>query len=306
MRAHVFLHRHAAIPQLTSATPQLTSATPQPMAVSQERSSVDSAGVTSIVSPLATPQTSAVSEERVAEVRESIDKFEEDFFEIQYATEESLSHQACRDPKFFNKFRAYLRNLPHSKRAVHSRFFSKHLNIIIHADNIDVILDILRHYCSYTNYELILHLVKKFCEAELKQRMLDYRESFRSFEMSTTIDVYLCAISARPELGEICEGFIRMAMKINKPPSECTLYEIRQLNEEIAKNSSLEPFSIYTAGIATNCVRVVLGIHPECVESVVESMTPDFHQTHHLTEVSIDGRDITFCRLVRNSLYFTR
>ena len=233
----------------------------------------------------------------MTEVRESIDQFEEEFFEIQYDTEESLSEKACREPKFFGKFRAYLHNLPPSKRAVHTQFFSKHLDIIINAENINKIFAILRSYCNYSNYELILHLVRKFCEAALKQRMLAYRESFQSFEIATTVDVYLCAISAFPELGKICEGFVRMAVIINKPPSECTLYEIRQLNEQIAKNSTSAPVSIYTASITTNCVRVVLGIHPDCVECVVMTMTPDFQQTHHLTEVSIDGRDITLCRV---------
>ena len=238
-----------------------------------------------------------MSEERVAEVWERIDQFEEEFFEIQYDTEVSLSEKACQEPKFFGKFRAYLRNLPPSKRAVHIKFFHNHLPQIIHAENIDAILDILRSYCNYSNYQLILHVVRKFCETALKQRMLEYNVSFQSFEMATTVDVYLCVIRARPELGTICEGFIQMAAKINKSPSECTLYEIRQLNEDIAKNSSSEPFSIYTASITMNCVRVVLGIHPECVESVVETMTPDFQQIHHLTEVSIDGRDITLCRV---------
>ena len=253
----------------------------------------------SVPRPLDIPEVLSVSEERVAEVKESIEHFEEEFFDLSYDTRKSLCKKESHDPEFFELCRTYLCDLPASKRAVHVKFFSKNICYILRAENIDKIFAVLRDYCNYSNYELILHLVRKFCEAALKQRMLDYRKSFQSFEMATTVDVYLCAISARPELGEICEGFVRMAVIINKSASECTLYEIRQLNEDIAKNSSLEPFSIYTASVTMNCVRVVLGIHPECVESVVMTMTPDFQQTHHLTEVSIDGRDITLYQLVR-------
>ena len=239
-----------------------------------------------------------MSEEKVAEVRESIANFEEEFFDIKYDTQVSLSEKAYQDPKMFNRFRAYLHELPPSKRAVHIRFFRKHSDNIINAKNVDAIFDILRSYCNYSNYQLILHVVKKFCEAALKQRMLDYNESFQSFEMATTVDVYLCARSARPE-GEICRGFTQMALKLNKSTSQCTLHEIRRLKESIAEAASIEPYSMYIESEAEGSVLIVLGIHPDCVESVVMTMTPDFQQIHHLTEVSIDGRDITLCRLVR-------
>ena len=68
-------------------------------------------------------------------------------------------------------------------------------------------------------------IVKRFCNEELKQRMLSYRDSLTAFEKTTTVDVYLCAISARPD-GAISAGFVKMTMKMNKAPSQCTLHEI--------------------------------------------------------------------------------
>lgn len=62
--------------------------------------------------------------------------------------------------------------------------------------------------------------------------MTTYRDSLLSFEKTTTVDVYLCAISAQ---GRIWAGFIRMAMCLNKLPAECTLYEIRILKESLEK-----------------------------------------------------------------------
>ena len=74
--------------------------------------------------------------------------------------------------------------------------------------------------------------------------MTSYRDSLIAFEKSTTVDMYLCAISAHPG-GEIMKAFIRMTMKINKPSSECTLYEIRQLKESIQEEAALQSYAIY-------------------------------------------------------------
>ena len=239
-----------------------------------------------------------MSEEKVAEVRESIEQFEDEFSRLKYGTRKSLREREKQDPDLFDMCQAYLRDLPASKKKVHIKFFGKHKDDILKAENIDKILDILVEYCDYRNYELILPLIRMFCEAALKQRMLDYKKSFQSFEMDTTVDVYLCAISAHPE-GKTCRGFTQMALKLNKSTSQCTLHEIRQLTNDIAEEASIPSYCVYIGGISESSVMVVLGIHPGCVESVVMTMTPDFQQTHHLTEVSIDGRDITLCRPVR-------
>ena len=71
--------------------------------------------------------------------------------------------------------------------------------------------------------------------------MLSYRDSLTAFERTTTVDVYLCAISALPD-GAI---FVKMAMRLNKAPSECTLHEIRELKESIDEEASLESYAMY-------------------------------------------------------------
>ena len=73
---------------------------------------------------------------------------------------------------------------------------------------------------------------------------MKYRDSLIIFEKSTTVDVYLCAISARPG-GKLRRAFIRMTMKLNKPPSACTLYEVRELKESNEEEASLEAKTMY-------------------------------------------------------------
>ena len=245
---------------------------------------------TPAINPTQSPQ---VSTARVREVEDQIQEFKDEFFDLKFDAKEYLSEKETQEVKFLAKFRSYLLDLPISKRAVHARFFDQNKDEISKADNTEKIFDILRPYCNYSNYDIILHLIKKFCDAALKKRMLDYRDSFKNFEMTTMIDIFLCAISASQE-GEIHRAFSQMVMTIDKPASECTLHEIRQLTESLVENADVHSYSAYIESVATGSVLVVLRIPQSCVVWVGMAMTPDFMYNHHLREASIDGEDITY------------
>ena len=179
---------------------------------------------------------------KVAEVKMVIKEFEDAFSELMSVTQSSMSDKESQDRKFLNKFRVHLLVLPVSKKAIHVKFFRESEGDILKAKNIGKLIAILSRYCNYTNYEIILHLVEKFCEAALKKRMLYYRDLLMRFEMVTTVEIYLRAISAGRK---IIEAFSRMLMKIDKPASVCTLHEIRMLKEDLAKEASLHSYGMY-------------------------------------------------------------
>ena len=234
--------------------------------------------------------TSAQLSARVVEVKVAIKEFEDAFSELMSDTRSSMSDKESQDRKFLDKFRDHLLVLPVSKRAIHVKFFYDSEDDILEAKNIRKLFAILSRYCNYTNYEIILHLVEKFCEAALKTRMLNYRDSLEKFEKATTIDIYLCAISARRK---ILEAFSQMVVKINKPASVCTLHEIRQLKEELAETAALHSYCVYIESVAKSSVRVVLRFPLFCIRWIRAALTPDFQHTHHLIEVSVDGKDLT-------------
>jgi hypothetical protein len=280
-------------PQLSVDTPAQSDAAPLPPTVTTTTETAKP-----LVPAINPAQSPAVNMERVAQVRAGkteaeIEKFEEEFSDLKSDTREFLSDKESQNPKFLARFRDHLLDLPVSKRAIHARFFYKNENEIFKAENIERIFAILRPYCNYSNYDIILHLVKKFCDDPLKKRMLDYRDSFDSFEEVITVDIYLCAISVHPK-SDVYQAFSKMIMTIDKPACECTLRAIRQLRESLAESADIHSYSAYVECMTTNSVLVVLRIPPSCVVWVGVAMTPDFMQAHHLTDVSIDGKDITF------------
>ena len=244
------------------------------------------------VPPPIPPHSKAhIFQRKVAEAEGSIERLQEEFSDLKSDARESLSERESQDPKFVRKFRDHLLDMPVTKKQVHVRFFSRNEDDILKAETIQKLFLILGHYCNYTNYEIIFHVVKRFCHP-LKGRMTSYRDSLVAFEKSTTVDVYLCAISARPG-GKISEGFIRMTMKISKSPSECSLYEIRELKESIEENASLESYGMYIDNPGEGSVLVVLHVHKEVCRIVVTVLTPDFRNKHLLTEVTVDGKRLT-------------
>ena len=227
---------------------------------------------------------------RVQHVKMIIEQLQDSFTSVVFKTQSALCQKESQDPEFVDFFRHYLLFFPLSKKATDVKFFRDSEDDILKAENIRKLFAILSRYCNYLNYEIILHLIKKFCEDVLKKTMLDYCKSLEQFEMTTTVDVYCRAISAGKKLSL---EFKQMALKIEKPSSECTLHEIRKLKEEIAEESALPSYSVYIESVAESSVLVVLRFPPGCAGWVLAAMTPAFLHTHCMTEVVVDGKQLT-------------
>ena len=195
--------------------------------------------------PMACPSSPSSPSDRVSQVRAEIDRLSDTFSDLMSDTRDEMCMRERVDPAFLKRFRDRLLNLPVAKKAPHTKFFHEKLDDILRAKDMEQIFAILQCYCSYRNYAVLREVVRKFCEAALQRRMQEYCESLEKFEKATFIDVYLKAIEAGVVL---YSEFIKMAIKINKPTSECTLHEVRKLKEAIAERASLQPYSIYLGG----------------------------------------------------------
>ena len=283
------------LPVPTTTSVPLTPATVSPIQpvttpAQSEVAPVVTAPTPAVVDAVQPFNPAVTSTARVAEVENAIEEFEDTFSDIKFDAQSSLSEKESRDSKFLDKFRHHLLDLPVSKKAIHAKFFYESEDDILEAKNVKKLFAILGRYSNYSNYDILLHFIKKFCEAALKKRMLDYRDSLVKFEMATTIDIYLGAIKAGCT---ILKAFSQMVMKIDKPASVCTLHDIRVLKEELAETAALQSYCMYIESVAESSVRVVLRFPPSCIRWLVTALTPDFQHTHHLIEVSVDGKDLT-------------
>ena len=236
-------------------------------------------------------QSSQIDQEKIVIVKEQIASFKWKFSHLMVDVQMSLSVAEKKDNTFLAKFCMHVLALPVSKKPMHKSFFRESEDEILGAKSSKKIVAILNRYCDYSNYEIIFCIVREYCDDHLKENILEYQETFTKFEIDTTIEIYVQAISVRPG-SEICKEFTRMAMKINKLPSECNLHEIRQLKESIAEEASIHSYSVYIERKQEGSVRVVLRIQPEAVGLIAAAMTTEFQNKHNLSNVTIEGKEI--------------
>ena len=203
--------------------------------------------------------------------------------------------------EFLDEFRDHLLLLPVAKKAAHVRFFRKNENKILKATSIRKLFAILSRYLSFRNYEILREIIVWLSVGPLYQSMLDYCEMLVKFEMSTTVDMYLSAVPEEAD-EELKEAFAKMVLRIEKPASECTLYDVRKLNEALVTNSGVSSHSVYISGVANKCVEVAISFLSSVVGWILSAMTPDFMTTHHITEVAVDDRKLTVVQTERHQL----
>ena len=233
------------------------------------------------------------------EVTNAMHQLQQNFSDLICDTEIELCEKKAKDERFLRKFRCHLLALPVAKKAIHVKFFRESEDDLLQAKTIEKIFAILSRYWSYFNYEILLHIINSFCTGTLQVRMQTYCKMLQEFEMSTTIDVYVCVM---PPDKEVEDAFTKMVLKKDKPASQCTLYDIRKLNEAITEGSSLCSHSIYVSSVNTNCVVVVVRFPSSAEGWVMAAMTPDFMHTHHLIEVALDGKHLSVIEADREEL----
>ncbi|CAI8038471.1 hypothetical protein GBAR_LOCUS21449 [Geodia barretti] len=226
-----------------------------------------------------------------ASIEDEIENLEDRFLQLTCETRAALSDREQQDKNFLQSFSAFLLNLPVAKKVVHVTFFHQNEDEILKAKNIQSLFAIIGRYCNYSNYEIIVHIVKRFGDAKLNEKIMMYCDSIKKCETGTTVAVYLHAISALPD-SDVCQGFIQMAMKINKPTSVCTMHEIRQLKESIAEKASVYSHCLYMESVAKGSVVVQLRVHPDCSQMVFDAITNNTYQT-----------DVTVVKISDNGTY---
>ena len=278
--------------QQTTPTQQIinvTSSPPPPIESVPLTNDSPSSGLNTVACTTHSSLTST-NDDRISQVKADIDQLTDTFLDLMSDTRSEMCMKESRDQSFLDRFRDRLLSLPVAQKAPHTKFFRESEDEFLKAENMRKIFAILFRYCDYRNPEILQQLVRKFCEALLQRKMQEYCESLENFEKATTVDIYLVAISACEDLSL---AFTRMTMKINKPASVCTLHEIRKMKEALVGKASLYSYGMYIESMSESSVLLVLGFPPSCVGWVLAAMTPEFMDSHLLSDVTVDQQQLT-------------
>ena len=300
-------HCPQSSPPSTDPSNSATALAVQPVSTTAEAAPVTpSSSTASVVDSVPPPmsvsdptQSLPVPAWSVAKVRATILQLEKRFSVLTANAKIEITKKESQDPSFLEIFRTSLLLLPISKKSTHAKFFQDSEEEIDEAENTRKIFRIFCRYLNYRNYEILVHIIQRFCDTSLQKSMQEYCKMLEEFEMATTVDVYICSMPPDKEL-EV--AFSKMVMKIDKPSTKCTLYEIRMLNEALAKESSVCSHSVYVSSVTTNCVVVVVRFPSSAAGWVMAAMTPNLMHTHNLIEVALDGKHLTVIKGDRLSL----
>ena len=228
---------------------------------------------------------------RVVEVKKTVGLLEQEFLGVVMKFRRAMTKQEAADCEFLEDFRDALLVLPVAKRALHVKFFQDKMEKIIAAEKVRILLAILGPYWNYSNYDLLQYLITMFGDDTMKTSMHQYCVVIEKYEIKTTVDIFLAAFSVSTT-SKLSVAFSRMVVKINKPPTECTLHDIRVFKEAFADESSVCSYCIYVDDVGASSVRVMLGFHPSALGWVLAALSPSFLESHQLSDIVVQGKSL--------------
>ena len=171
---------------------------------------------------------------------------------------------------FLRKFRITLATLPLSTRHKHLHFLEKEKIGIKMAKSVEDILDILEPYWkNYVDYAFLERIIKEFGTNELHDEMKEYIANLEQFERKTSVHEFN-STQALQDKRIVPAYFIPMSVEQNKDPKKCSLYEVRQLKNEVVNQANLENYAVYLQSVSCSSVVIVLATPPKAQAELLE------------------------------------
>ena len=225
-------------------------------------------------------------QEKIRRIRQEASELETQFVAVLDQAEFCFSVKESESKTFLTMFRITLKNLPVSKKFEHMTFLKGISSAIQSASNVSEIFNLLRDHWNYTDFALLHHIINKFGDDSTKGMMERYISSLEMFEKQTTIKNYEDATGVRKE---VPQGFVEAAFEVQgtKDPSEYTLYEVRQIVESLAQQSSLEPYVPMLKKARIGSLVITIALPPPALELLQQALYKEFLDTLNIVSVTI-------------------
>ena len=225
-------------------------------------------------------------QEKIRRIREEASELDTQFVAVVGQAEFCFSVRESECKTFLPKFRITLKNLPISKKFEHLKFLEDMCEEIESASSVSKIFRLLRRYWNHTDFALLHHLINTFGDEDTKEMMERYISRLVTFERRTTIKDYEDATGKRKE---VPQGFFEAAFKVQvfKDLSEYTLYEVRQIVESLAQQSSLEPYVPMIKKARIGSLVITIALPPPALELLQQALYKEFLDTLNIVSVTI-------------------
>ena len=236
-----------------------------------------------------------ISESRISEIDENMERLDVLLADIRSNTHLHLREREEESPKFLEKFRITMSELPQCEQARHPQLFSDRWKFF-NAKNVSEVFHLIRPYTLYPNYELLVVVVKKFGNPPLKEEMNGYVSQVEGFEKSTMINEFLAATTG---CYKIPDDYIVVIVQMKKDSSKCSLHDIRVfVKKTLTKQSRSASFTLFFQLAAVNSILMHIGVPPQSLPRLCAAFDEQFKEEHSIVSVIPEGRE--FQVLFRN------
>ena len=164
-----------------------------------------------------------------------VDEFEERFDSLTYSLQKEICKFVEGNEDNLGRVRHTIFRLPNKIKSEHDRFLEKLIDpnkrILHNSTDVEALFDQLNIYCSFFDYSLIEHLIKKHGSTKLKDTMRKYAKDMKEFRQKTSVktfaQVWIGDHDSQPP-----EKFTILAAKLKKDSAHCTLEELDRLRKE--------------------------------------------------------------------------
>ena len=225
---------------------------------------------------------------KIKRVAEETTRLHEKFLSVLTNAKIYLSEKESESSKVLNRLRITLTTLSLSYKFQHLHFLRKEEERIQNAKSICELFSILDKHWNWSDYYLLQRLIANFGDDSLKKEMTTYVAELEEFEKATTILLFRSATKhwKHPYY------FNKAVIMLQKDASECTLYDIRKLKEDLASKSSLNEAAIYYDDVHASLVVVEIVFPQDALELILPAMDAAFLEQHHIISVTINGRPL--------------
>ena len=185
--------------------------------------------------------------------------------------------------KFLRDFKAMLTTLPQSARCEHMYFLTEEKASINGAEDVDEILDILKPYWNYSDYDLLNCIITEFGTPALQKKMKIYVAELEKFEKKTTIQAYE---DASMQKLEVPPHFREVTIRQGKNPAKCTLHEVHLFREEIVNRAALKKYSLRIKHTRVGSTMTILAFPPEISNDLEQVFDGQFSKENDILSVS--------------------
>ena len=196
------------------------------------------------------------------------------------------------------RFKVRLTSLDPKKQKHHEKALTE---IVSNKQTIEDIWIKLSFYMNFLNYELLEHILDKFKDdvpkgddedyARLQERMREYIAKLTDFFQSTRVCDFAelwPALADSPPKSDLRQFIV----KCNKPWDSCTLYDLEQIKDGLARKLLLPKYSLFLQSAHESSITVVFSVHLSLVaqlQSDIQSTELNVFAEMDIETITVDG-----------------